>query len=128
MKKLITVILAILFLASPAYAYDGHDDPPKDSHHYAALSAGCDLGYDHEGAHDSQAASLSLFVSGTCTQADKALADACGRALPGFIADDLNGYWADMLACPAGQDPDSSGKDVFYEHLYRAYVLFVQGI
>lgn len=111
------LILALLVGLLSLTAYDGHADPAQEQQHYSTMSDGCDLGYQHSPGQ------LALFVAGTCTQTDRDLMGACARALPAFTADDLTPYWDDLMACPAGQN----GSDRFYQDLYRAYVLSLQG-
>lgn len=102
------------------------------SHHYATLSDGCDVVYSHRmpppGRIDPNTSAFVLGTIGLCTSDDNARVDVCVLVLQSLISDELTG--ADMEAgqtCPLGDDQDPSGYDAFFNAVYRAYGLWIQG-
>lgn len=123
---------AILFALMPsaALAYDGHNDPASAEHHYASMSHGCDLAMNHGVTHDAHGnlkAYMLLSAVGTCSDQDRSTVDACAEALPYEFADPGQD-WGEVLACPLGSDIDTRSGQVFWQRVYRAYGLFVQGV
>jgi hypothetical protein len=126
---LAAAILAALMPAA-TLAYNGYRDPASAEHHYATMSDGCDVAIQRGLAQDQDGkfkAYMLLSAVGTCSDQDKATVDACAKALP-YEFDDPGQDWSDVTACPLGSDIDTQSGQAFWQTVYRAYGLFVQGV
>ena len=107
-------LFSLLAMATPAYALSvaeisTKDGPPiHESHHYGAMSPGCDMGFDHP-----KQGRFSLYIAGTCTDSDRTQLSSCDVFLRGLVQDDYT-HLSEMMACPFG-----APGDTFYDDVYR---------